>query len=76
MHEEDALAAVLAIRNGALTVRGWVRSIRGVQESQIFAPDDPIPLLMWLREGVSHEALARLRRIAGSHKAVANPERA
>ena len=48
MLEEDVLAALAEIWHRRLTVRGWLRSVWGVQESHWFAADDPMPLLAWL----------------------------
>lgn len=62
MLEDDVPTAFGAIRDGSLTVRQWLRSIRGVRESHWFAPDDPLPLFTWLRNGIQHRALARLSR--------------
>lgn len=39
----DAVAALRAAREGALTPRGWLRSLRGVNEAAWFAADDPLP---------------------------------
>jgi len=46
--EEDLLAACRAIRAGDLTVREWLRSLRGVREAAWFARDDVKPFLSWL----------------------------
>jgi len=60
--EDDVPAALGAIRDGSLTVRQWLASIRGVRESHWFAPDDPLPLVTWLRNGIQRRALERLSR--------------
>ena len=52
MLEDDVVSAVRAIRSGRLSVAGWIKSIRDVQELQWFAKDDPVPFLMWLLERV------------------------
>jgi D-aspartate ligase len=39
----DVPAAVAEWRRGRLTVRSWVRSLRGPVEGAIFAKDDPVP---------------------------------
>jgi len=39
----DTLAALGYRRDGGLTVRGWIRSLRGVQERAWFALDDLVP---------------------------------
>jgi D-aspartate ligase len=46
--EDDALVARAAIREGSLTLRQWLTSLRGVEETQWFAHDDPLPLVVWL----------------------------
>jgi D-aspartate ligase len=64
MLEDDVVAALRAIRSGRLSVAEWIRSIRDVQELQWFAKDDPVPLLMWLRErvrGVRRRLMAGFR---------------
>ncbi len=47
MLEEDVLSSLRAARDGKLTFRGWVKSLRGVQETAWFARDDLIPFLVW-----------------------------
>jgi D-aspartate ligase len=62
MLEDDIPTALGAIRDGSLTVPQWLESIRGVRESHWFAPDDPMPVLTWLRNGIRRRALARFPR--------------
>jgi D-aspartate ligase len=64
MHEDDVFAALPAIRSGRLSVTEWLRSVRGVQEMQWFAADDPVPVLVWMREKIRRRALISLRHIA------------
>jgi D-aspartate ligase len=64
MLEDDLPTALSAIRDGSLTVPKWLESIRGVRESHWFAPDDPMPLLTWLRRGIQRRTLARLPRLS------------
>jgi predicted ATP-grasp superfamily ATP-dependent carboligase len=64
MLEDDVVGSLHAIRSGRLSVADWIRSIRDVQELQWFAKDDPVPILVWLRERVGREAIARFKRIA------------
>lgn len=45
----DLVASLLYRREGMLTVREWVRSLEGIQESAFFALDDPLPVLLMLR---------------------------
>jgi D-aspartate ligase len=42
----DLAAAAGEIRAGRLTVRSWLRSLRGPLEPAVFAPDDPVPALV------------------------------
>jgi predicted ATP-grasp superfamily ATP-dependent carboligase len=63
MHEHDIVAAVPAIRNGHLSAREWMRSVRGVQEMQWFAADDPVPVLVWLREKIRYRTRVILRHV-------------
>jgi D-aspartate ligase len=60
--EDDALAALAAVRNGSLTLRQWVSSLRGVQEAHWFAADDPVPIFVWLWAGARRRAFGKLRR--------------
>ena len=41
----DLASAFRYWRDGNLTIREWLQSLRGVQESAFFAADDPGPLL-------------------------------
>jgi D-aspartate ligase len=62
MLEDDVGAALHAVRNGRLSLREWMRSVRGVRELHWFAADDPLPLFAWLRDGIGRRAVARFRR--------------
>ncbi|HLH42327.1 MAG TPA: hypothetical protein VKV74_05020 [Bryobacteraceae bacterium] len=42
----DLFSAWRSWRRGALSVRDWIRSLRGVQELACFAVDDPVPFLL------------------------------
>jgi len=64
MLEDDIPTALGAIRDGSLTVPEWLGSIRGVRESHWFAPDDPMPVVTWLRNGIQSKALARFPRLS------------
>ena len=71
--EDDVLAALAAVRGGGLTLRQWLESIRGVQESHWFAADDPMPILAWLWNGSRRRTLARLPRATGGKSAAGRP---
>lgn len=47
MLEEDVFAALAYARERKLTFRQWMESLRGVEEVQWFARDDPMPILVW-----------------------------
>lgn len=49
----DLTASFRYCRDGLLTLREWVRSLRGVQESAFFCVDDLVPVLMMLRADLS-----------------------
>ena len=51
MLEDDVFVAMPAIKRGSLSIADWIRSLRGVQELHWLAADDPIPILVWLRDG-------------------------
>jgi D-aspartate ligase len=42
----DLVSAFRSWREGNLSLKDWVRSFRGVQETACFALDDPVPFLM------------------------------
>jgi len=42
----DLVSAFHSWRTGALTLRDWIKSLRGVREAACFAWDDPLPFLM------------------------------
>jgi D-aspartate ligase len=42
----DLFTSLRMLRNRTLTVKEWVRSLRGVQEAACFALDDPLPFLL------------------------------
>ena len=42
----DLFSALRSWRDRSLTLKDWVRSLRGVQESACFAFDDPLPFLL------------------------------
>jgi predicted ATP-grasp superfamily ATP-dependent carboligase len=42
----DLLSAVKSRRDGALKLKDWVKSFRGVEEAACFALDDPLPFLL------------------------------
>jgi predicted ATP-grasp superfamily ATP-dependent carboligase len=57
--EDDVFVGIAAMRNGSLTPRDWIRSLRGVREAQWFALDDPLPFLVWVAETGSRIASRR-----------------
>ncbi len=63
MLEDDIGGALREMRSGRLSVAGYVRSVRGVQEWHWLATDDPVPFLVWLGgriQRVGDEAIKRL----------------
>ena len=42
----DLFSAIRSRRDGALKLKDWLRSFRGVEEAACFAFDDPLPFLM------------------------------
>jgi D-aspartate ligase len=44
----DLFSALRSCLNHNLTLKGWVESLRGVQEAACFALDDPLPFLLML----------------------------
>lgn len=74
MLEDDFFAA----RAEGLGLGDWLRSIRGVRETQWFAADDPLPGLRWLSGHVSTRVRSRLERVPLTARRTARsvPERA
>jgi predicted ATP-grasp superfamily ATP-dependent carboligase len=58
MRENDVFSILPDRQERRLSIPAWVRSVRGVQELHWFSADDPLPLLVWLREKVRHRVLA------------------
>jgi predicted ATP-grasp superfamily ATP-dependent carboligase len=58
MLEDDFFAA----RAEGIGLREWIRSVRGVRETQWFAADDPLPGLRWLSDQVGTRIRGRLGR--------------
>jgi predicted ATP-grasp superfamily ATP-dependent carboligase len=56
MLEEDVLTALSEIWHRRLTVRKWLKSMKGVQETHWFAADDPMPILVWLASKIRRAA--------------------
>jgi predicted ATP-grasp superfamily ATP-dependent carboligase len=50
--EDDVFVAAAAIQQGSQSIADWIRSLRGVQELHWLAADDPIPIFVWLRDGL------------------------
>jgi predicted ATP-grasp superfamily ATP-dependent carboligase len=42
----DLFTSIRMLRNRTLTLKAWMRSLRGVQEAACFALDDPLPFLL------------------------------
>jgi len=63
MLEEDIFAARGYAKEGKLTFKQWAGSLRGVEEMQWFAPDDPMPFLVWCWIQFGIPTAQRIRRI-------------
>jgi hypothetical protein len=50
--EGDIQAVLPSRREDRLSVREWIKSLRGVQELHWFARDDPRPFGAWLSRGI------------------------
>jgi D-aspartate ligase len=64
MREDDVVVVLPAMGSHRLSIRAWVRSVRGVQEMHWFSADDPLPLLVWFREKIRRRLPASFRRVA------------
>lgn len=79
MLEEDIFAAMSYAERGELGFGEWLWSLRGVQESNIFAIDDPLPIIVWswtrfgsFFRGVFSRAA---RRVRGALEAMFAPQK-
>lgn len=66
MLEEDFTSALDDLRSRKLTFKTWLQSLRGVKEMHWFAPDDPMPILHWLRarlRGVMQRRIQKLLHV-------------
>ena len=64
--EDDLLVALAAMRSGTLTLKEWLRSMRGVKELHWFALDDPLPFLVWAAGTGSQIASRRWARLTAA----------
>jgi D-aspartate ligase len=71
VENHDALASVLYWRGAGLTLRDWLKSVRGVQESAWFARDDPLPF--WVM--CARALLERSRKAFGAERSRRSRER-
>jgi D-aspartate ligase len=62
----DLFSSLRSCRDGALTLKEWVRSLRGVQEAACFALDDPLPFLL-MGAADCCELYRWIRRLSFSH---------
>jgi predicted ATP-grasp superfamily ATP-dependent carboligase len=60
MLEDDIFAAVRSAREGQLTFKQWLQSVRGIRETHWFAPDDPAPGFVWLWKALWPRVVSRL----------------
>jgi D-aspartate ligase len=44
--EDDLRSSILMFKNGDLTIREWISSLRGKKDHSLYAKDDPGPLVM------------------------------
>jgi predicted ATP-grasp superfamily ATP-dependent carboligase len=69
VEDVDPLSALRYYRDGNLTIRNWINSLRHVQEMAFFARDDPLPLLgaylMDIREALRRKEPSRNARREG-----------
>jgi len=68
-------AAFRYYRDGMLTFREWLKSLRGIQESAFWASDDRLPTLLMLRADLS-EFFKRVKRRLRASVALKNKRRA
>jgi predicted ATP-grasp superfamily ATP-dependent carboligase len=71
MLEEDVFAARACARQGKLTFKQWLASMRGVKETQWFAFDDPWPGFVWFWKWLWPAIVSKLRSIRTRRAALA-----
>ena len=78
--ELDFVSAVRYARDGKLSFREWLSSLRGVKELHWFAPDDVLPFFVFLRirlwkivRGYSYAVRRRIAALAKDDTTVARP---
>jgi predicted ATP-grasp superfamily ATP-dependent carboligase len=49
--EDHVWNDVTRLTSDRLSIADWIRSVRGVRELHWFAADDPVPMVVWLRNG-------------------------
>ncbi len=57
----DLASALVTYRRGELTLREWLGSLRGVQETGWFALDDPLPMAVTARRALQRYRTSRWR---------------
>jgi len=57
----DLASALVSYRRGELTLREWLGSLRGVQETGWFALDDPLPMAVTARRALQRYRTGRWR---------------
>ncbi len=62
VEDYDLASALVHHRRGVLTLRGWLASVRGVQEGAWFALDDPIPIVVTVRRSLQRYRSSRWTR--------------
>jgi predicted ATP-grasp superfamily ATP-dependent carboligase len=63
MLEDHLWARLSGLTNERMGLAEWIRPVRAAREMHWFAADDPLPMLMWLRDalGWTVDALKRVR---------------
>jgi len=60
VEDSDLVSSIRYHRDGRLTLGGWLRSLRGIQECALWASDDPLPLA-WVLQADARQALSRIK---------------
>jgi predicted ATP-grasp superfamily ATP-dependent carboligase len=61
----DLVSSLRNYRAGVLSLRSYLRSLRGIQETGFFALDDPLPFIMRLTGDVMEFGRRTLRKVVG-----------
>lgn len=63
VEDSDFLSSIRYYRDARLSFRGWIRSLKGIEEGAIFAFDDPLPVFFRAMNDITKIRAARKARM-------------